>query len=89
VEEVLRWVSPVLTMFRVDRSPNPHVAFGFGPHVCLGAHLARLEIEVVLGELLRRLPDIRLADPRAPLVRGDSTLVLSISSAPAVFTPRG
>jgi cytochrome P450 family 142 subfamily A polypeptide 1 len=129
VEEVLRWVSPVLTMvrtlttdhtrhgvdlragdrvlllyqsanhderafedpgtFRVDRSPNPHLAFGYGSHLCLGAHLARLEVEIVLGELLRRLPDIRLADPSAPLVRGDSTLVLSIKSAPAVFTPRG
>jgi cytochrome P450 family 142 subfamily A polypeptide 1 len=74
--------------FRVDRSPNPHLAFGFGPHVCLEAHLARLEVAVVLGELLRRPPDIRLADPSTPLARGDSTLVLSITSAPAVFTPR-
>jgi cytochrome P450 family 142 subfamily A polypeptide 1 len=127
VEEILRWVSPVLNMvrtvttdhtlhgvdlkagdrvlllyqsanrdeqvfedadrFRVDRSPNRHLAFGFGPHVCLGAHLARLEIEAVIDVLLRRLPDIRLADPAAPLDRGDTTLVLSIQSAPAVFTP--
>src|SRR6185295_12739317 len=32
---------------RIDRSPNPHVAFGFGPHFCLGANLARLEVKVV------------------------------------------
>ena len=39
---------------RVDRHPNPHVSFGFGPHFCLGAALARLEGRVVLGELLER-----------------------------------
>ena len=39
---------------RVDRHPNPHVSFGFGPHFCLGAALARLEARVVLGELVER-----------------------------------
>jgi len=47
--------------FRVDRSPNEHLAFGFGPHYCLGANLARMEIRVVLRRILQRLPEIRLA----------------------------
>ena len=73
--------------FRVDRSPNPHVAFGIGPHFCLGANLARLEVKVVFQELLRRLPDIRVADPAAPIERGDSSLVMAIERLPAVFGP--
>ena len=47
--------------FDVGRSPNPHMAFGGGgPHFCLGASLARLEIRVMFEELLRRLPDLQL-----------------------------
>jgi cytochrome P450 len=47
--------------FRVDRRPNPHLAFGFGEHVCLGAHLARVEIETVYRHLLTRLESFELA----------------------------
>src|SRR4029077_1470031 len=47
--------------FRIDRRPNPHVAFGFGEHVCLGAHLARVEIETVCRHLLARLESFELA----------------------------
>ena len=48
----------------ITRSPNPHVGFGAaGPHFCLGAHLARREISVMLRELLTRIPDIRAAAP--------------------------
>jgi cytochrome P450 family 142 subfamily A polypeptide 1 len=72
---------------RIDRSPNPHVAFGFGPHFCLGANLARLEVKVVFEELFRRLPDIHVEDPTGPLDRGDSALVMAIQHLPALFTP--
>lgn len=49
--------------FRIDRSPNRQVAFGFGPHVCLGMALSRLELTVWFGEMLRRLESIELAGP--------------------------
>jgi cytochrome P450 len=44
----------------LDRSPNPHLTFGFGHHFCLGAALARLEIRLAVPALLRRFPDLRL-----------------------------
>jgi cytochrome P450 len=51
--------------FDVARSDNKHVAFGAGPHFCLGAPLARLEARVVLRTLRRRCPNLRLASDRA------------------------
>nr|WP_083886717.1 cytochrome P450 [Actinoalloteichus spitiensis] len=50
--------------FDLTRVHNQHVAFGHGPHYCLGAHLARLELQVALAELVRALPSLRLATPR-------------------------
>jgi hypothetical protein len=47
--------------FRVDRKPNPHLAFGIGEHFCLGAHLARRSQRALLAELVRRLDAIELA----------------------------
>jgi cytochrome P450 family 142 subfamily A polypeptide 1 len=52
--------------FDVLRNHNHHVAFGFGPHRCLGANLALLELRVLFEELLRRLPDFRLAPGHQP-----------------------
>jgi cytochrome P450 len=49
--------------FRVDRRPNPHLAFGFGEHFCVGAHLARVEIEMILHHLLARVDWFELAGP--------------------------
>ncbi len=47
--------------FRIDRDPNPHVAFGIGEHVCLGANLARLELRSAFRTLIPRLEHIELA----------------------------
>ncbi|OII66790.1 MULTISPECIES: cytochrome P450 [unclassified Streptomyces] len=64
-----------------DRAPNPHVAFGHGPHFCTGTLLARMEIELLLDVFLERLPGLRLAVPteevtwrRSALIRGPETL---------------
>ncbi|MFF2650085.1 cytochrome P450 [Streptomyces sp. NPDC058045] len=64
-----------------DRSPNPHVSFGFGPHYCPGGMLARLESELLVGTLLDRLPGLRLGVPaedvpwrKGALIRGPEAL---------------
>jgi cytochrome P450 len=57
-------VFPEPDRFDVGREPNPHMAFGSGgPHVCLGAHLARLEVRVMFEELLPRLRDLEVTGP--------------------------
>jgi len=103
VEEVVRWVSPVVQfcrtaaediaiggttirkseaccifypsanrdedvfpdpfMFRVDRAPNEHYGFGIGVHFCLGANLARLELQEIFTRLVARLDEVELAGP--------------------------
>jgi cytochrome P450 len=72
--------------FRIDRDPNPHLGFGIGPHYCLGANLAKLELKVVFEELFRTLRDIRVKDG-VPLDRHDNALVLAIKHLPVVFRP--
>ncbi|MGV9351008.1 cytochrome P450 [Streptomyces spiralis] len=64
-----------------DRDPNPHLAFGNGPHYCTGAVLARLQTELLVDTLLDRLPGLRLAVPpgqvawrRRTMIRGPQTL---------------
>jgi cholest-4-en-3-one 26-monooxygenase len=49
--------------FRIDRRPNRHLSFGVGEHVCLGAHIARLELETIFRHLLERLEAFELAGP--------------------------
>ena len=46
--------------FDITRNPNPHLAFGFGPHVCIGQSLARLELEVLFAEMARRFTNLRV-----------------------------
>jgi len=72
--------------FHVDRSPNLHLAFGTGPHFCLGANLARTEIRILLEELFSRLPDIHVPDG-AEAERGANALVTTIQHLPVQFTP--
>jgi cytochrome P450 len=131
VEELLRWVSPVVYMRRkarhdteldgvhisagqkvvmyygsanrdpeafgptadqldLARTPNDHVAFGGGgPHFCLGAHIARLEIHALLRELLTRLVDLRPTGPTEWLpsnfISGPKHLPIGFRAAPAGF----
>jgi 6-deoxyerythronolide B hydroxylase len=49
--------------FDITRKTNGHLAFGFGIHFCLGAHLARLETRIAMKGVIRRLPNLRLVDP--------------------------
>ncbi len=125
VEEMLRWVSPVMYFrrtatrateirgqairegdkvtiwygsanrdeeiferadeFDVGRTPNEHMAFGLGHHFCLGANLARLEIQIMFEELLRRLPDMQLAGQPERL---RSNFIHGIKRMPVRFTPQ-
>ncbi len=125
IEELLRWVSPVVYMRRtatvdtrigtqpiaagdkvvmfygaanrdpevfadphrldLSRTPNPHVAFGGGgPHFCLGAHLARLEINALMGQMLTRLHDLQPTGEAEWMV---SNFIFGPSSLPVSFTP--
>jgi cytochrome P450 len=125
VDEMLRWVSPVIYMrrtatrdfelagtpiaagdkvvmyygsanrderafvepdrFDVDRQPNEHIAFGGGgPHFCLGAHIARVETQALLRELLTRMPDITPSGPAEWLA---SNFISGPRSLPVRFTP--
>jgi cytochrome P450 len=68
--------------FRIDRHPNPHLSFGFGPHFCLGAALARIEARVVLGELLDRFSSVEVA---GAVTRTASPVIAGIRRAPLVF----
>jgi cholest-4-en-3-one 26-monooxygenase len=119
IEEMLRWVSPVVyfrrtatrdvvlggqeikkgqrvalcypsanrdesvfanpNTFDIERTPNPHVAFGFGRHFCLGARLARLELKVFFEEMLRR--DVCL-EKRGAVVRARSNFLNRIHTFP-------
>jgi cytochrome P450 len=74
---------PDADQFRIDRDPNPHLSFGFGPHFCLGAALARLEARAVLSELLDRFNSVEVA---GPVVRTASPVIAGIRSAPLVFS---
>jgi cytochrome P450 len=126
IEELLRWVSPVVYMRRtatrdtaiggvpisegdkvvmyygaanrdpaafsqpeqldITRHPNDHVAFGGGgAHFCLGAHIARIEIESMLREILTRLPDMQ---PEGAAEWLPSTFISGPKHLPVRFTPR-
>ena len=72
--------------FIARRDPNPHIAFGFGIHYCLGAPLARLEARIALRAILDRLPDLTRADGRR-LAPTDGLILYGVKSLPLRFTP--
>ncbi|MFD0019846.1 cytochrome P450 [Streptomyces sp. NPDC058382] len=69
----------------VGRSPNPHLTFGAGPHSCLGQPLARTELQAVLGVLLRRLPQLRLAVDADDLQRHEGMLTSPLREVPVTW----
>jgi cholest-4-en-3-one 26-monooxygenase len=70
--------------FDIERDPNEHVGFGGGgPHHCLGANLARMEIRVLIEEMAQRMPEITLAGNEEPL---RSNFIAGIKHMPVRFT---
>jgi cytochrome P450 len=66
----------------ITRQPNPHLAFGYGPHFCPGASLARMELQVSLETILSRLPGLRLAVPDSDLSWEEGTLIRGLTALP-------
>jgi cytochrome P450 len=71
----------------ITRQDNQHLAFGLGPHYCLGAPLARLEGEIAIGALLHRFPDVRLVDGAQPRWRGNSLFLRGLEALPVALGP--
>lgn len=73
--------------FDVGRNPNPHMAFGGGgPHLCLGMHVARVEIDAMFRQLLTRMPDMRPAGEPELMA---SNFIAGVHSMPVQWTPGG
>ncbi|MCB0994591.1 MAG: cytochrome P450 [Acidimicrobiales bacterium] len=74
---------PTAGTFDIGRSPNHHLAFGFGAHFCLGAALARLEVAAVLDSLLDR--GVTRLEPAGPVRRSASNIIAGTTSAPMIL----
>ena len=75
------------TTFDIGRDPNPHIGFGGGgPHFCLGRHLAKLEIELMLESLARKVDKVELT---GPVSRLRSNFINGIKAMPVRITPAG
>ncbi len=72
--------------FDTARTPNDHIAFGFGSHFCLGNRLARLELQVMFDRLFERLPDLALASDAEPPKR-NANFVSGYEEMPVTFSP--
>ena len=68
-----------------SRDPNPHVAFGYGPHFCLGANLARMELQVALATILSRLPGVRIAVSGDSLTWHSGTIMRGLAALPIAW----
>jgi cytochrome P450 len=69
----------------VERGARHHVAFGFGAHQCLGQNLARMELQIVIDTLFRRLPDLALAEPMEKLPFKDEAAIYGLYSLPVTW----
>lgn len=70
----------------LDRTPNPHLAFGVGPHRCIGMHMARTMFQVIVRQVLTRLPDYRVDRDATRFYEGNPELN-GLVTMPATFTP--
>jgi nocardicin N-oxygenase len=66
----------------VERADIPHVTFGFGAHHCIGAQLARMELQIAVASLLRRFPDLRLAVPANDVQWRQGSLIRGVEALP-------
>ncbi|MBV9321895.1 MAG: cytochrome P450, partial [Mycobacterium sp.] len=71
----------------LDRAPNRHVAFGLGPHRCIGSHLARVMFEVMVKAILDRIPDYQVDVTGVHEYLGNPTMT-GLGKLPVTFTPR-
>jgi cytochrome P450 len=69
----------------IHRSPLDHLAFGHGIHICLGQHLARLELEIAFGALFRKIPSLSLAVAEAGLRFDSDSTVVGLQSLPLTW----
>ena len=72
--------------FKVDRTPNKHIAFGYGPHVCIGKRVAQIQLEEAYRQILARFPDIRWT---GEIEIAPNNFVHAISKLEVAFTPSG
>jgi cytochrome P450 len=70
----------------LDRDPNPHLAFGVGPHRCIGSHMARTLFQVMMSEVLTRIPDYQVDRAATRFYEGNPELA-GVVQMPATFTP--
>lgn len=82
--DATRWDEP--ERFDIFREPKQHMAFAYGPHTCLGMHLARMETRVVMDAVLDRLPNLRL-DPAADDVHVTGLTFRAPATLPVLFDP--
>ncbi|MQA14048.1 MAG: cytochrome P450 [Pseudonocardiaceae bacterium] len=80
-----RWLVGDRPGFDIARRPNPHLTFGHGPRFCLGAPLARLELQVLIGTLLDRFPALALAVPVGQLQPRTTLLTGGVAPLPVTW----
>jgi cytochrome P450 len=78
-------VFPGADELKLDRGARHHLAFGFGPHQCLGQNLARAELDIVFTTLFRRVPTLRLAGPAGDLLFKTDATIYGIHQLPVTW----